>query len=117
MGAVNYNLVIEKGSKFSESIIILDGNKDPINLDGFTAFMKIKSNSRTSSTTILELTTSNGRISITPAEGLVAMSITAEDTAAITYKGIALYDLELLAGSDIKKLIRGTVSFKEEITN
>lgn len=113
---VNYNLTIRKGSEFSEEITILDSNKNPISLDGYTAEMKIKSNNRSNATLVVELNSANNRINITGTSGLITLLLSSSETAAITYKGVGLYDLELVQGSSRKQILSGTVSFIENIT-
>lgn len=116
MAAGKLDLIIEKGGKFTKHLEYKDKNKAAIDLTGYTARMQIRKNAQAASF-ILELTTENGRISITPLTGEIDLLITGADTAGITERGNAIYDLELVdAGSEPLKFLRGTVSFIEEVT-
>lgn len=116
MAAGKLDLIIEKGGKFSKHLEYKDKQKQAIDLTGYTARMQIRKNAQ-AATFILELTTENGRISITPLTGEIDLSITGADTAAITDRGNAIYDLELIdGGGEPLKFLRGTVSLIEEVT-
>lgn len=110
------DLVIEKGATYRKLFQLKDKSKVPIDLTGYIGRMHIRT-SAASSTILLELTTENGRMTITPLEGKVELYISKTDTTAITTKGNAVYDLELeSSGGEVLKMIRGTISFIEEIT-
>lgn len=115
MAAGKLDLVIEKGATFIKKIYYKDKNKNVIDLTGYTARMQIRERS-SSANYIVELTTANGGIIITTSTGEIKLFISDTDTSAITAnKGV--YDLELIDGSGtVIKLLRGTVSFIEEIT-
>ena len=68
---------------------------------------------------LLTLTTENARIALGGSAGTITMTISAADTAAITWsKGV--YDLELVnAGVSptyVKNLVQGSVSVLKEVT-
>jgi len=64
---------------------------------------------------ILELTTSNGRISLGGVAGTVTLTIAASDTAALSaIEGV--YDLELVSGDTVEKLLKGTFTVQREVT-
>lgn len=110
------DLVIEKGETYRKLFQLKDSARVPIDLSGYTGRMHIR-NKASSTTTILELTTENSRMAITPLEGKVQLYISKTDTSGITELGNAVYDLELESSSgEVLKMIRGTVSFIEEIT-
>lgn len=117
MAAGKLNIVIDKGATYRRTLYYKDSTKNPIDITNYTARMQIKSSAR-SSTNILELTTANGRITLTGVEGKIELFISDTDTAAVTFLGNAVYDLELedIGSGDVIKLVRGTVSFHEEIT-
>lgn len=86
----------------------------PHDLASYTARMKIKD--RIGGTELLSLTTENGRITIDAAAKTITRTITAADTALITWK-TGVYDLELVSpGGIVTAIDSGTVSIQQEIT-
>lgn len=65
-------------------------------------------------TVMLELTTENGRITLGGAAGTIELLITAADTSTLTTSGV--YDLELVEGAVVKRLIRGNINLNLEVT-
>lgn len=111
--ADKYNITIEKGATYRENVQWLDDNGLPIDLTGYTARMQIR---RTYNATILvELTTENSGITITPLTGELDLFISANDTGLFSY-GSFIYDLELINGSEVVRLIEGNVEVKENVT-
>lgn len=116
MAAANYTLGIEQGSTLSLLLTWKDSNGTAVNLTGYTARMSLKS-SFTSTTTILSLTTSNGRITLGGSAGTIQLTVSATDTAALTAPQTGVYDLELVSGSSVvTRLIQGTFSITPEVT-
>lgn len=84
-------------------------------LSGYGARMKIKQ-FKGSTDTEIELTTSNGRISIDGVNGLITLNIAASDTSSLDFdKGV--YDLELYTGSVVERLLEGRVTLSKEVTD
>lgn len=109
----NHNLNIIKGSVFTKTVYVKDVDKNPADLSGYTAKMQI----RKSNQLIVELSTANARIDITPLEGKITLSISSADTKAITNTGIAQYDLDLIdASGETNTVMSGVVSIVEEVT-
>jgi hypothetical protein len=115
MSAATIDLLIEKGATYEKIFYYKDNTRTPIDLTDYTARMQVRSTFR-STVVILDLTTENGGIVITPAEGKIVINITDTATSAIVgSKGV--YDLELISGTSvITKLIRGTVKMPDEVT-
>ncbi len=87
----------------------------PVDLTGFTARMQIRE-SLESTTTLEELTTENGGITLGGTAGTVALLISATDTAALDFS-TAVYDLELISGAGIvTRLLYGDITLAEEVT-
>jgi len=64
---------------------------------------------------MISLTTENGRIAINSADGLITLSISAADTAALTSSGV--YDLEIISpGGLVSRVIQGTFTLSLEVT-
>lgn len=86
----------------------------PVDLTGFTARMQIRA-SVGAEETLLELTTSNGGINI-QVEGLISLTITAEQTEAVDWLS-AVYDLELVSPAGlVTRLVEGEISVSKEVT-
>lgn len=86
---------------------------NPYNLTGYTARMALK-RYFADETALFELTTENGRITITPTEGLITLNISASDTALLS--GVYIYDLEIVNGAYVKRLIQGKITIDLEVT-
>lgn len=87
----------------------------PIDLTGYTALMHIRPKAGSDQLT-LELSTSNTRITLGGTNGAIDLLISATDTAAIK-KGRYVYDLELVsAGSEVTRLIEGSIEVDPETT-
>ncbi len=121
MAATKLNLKIEQGSEFSQVLYWKDANEVAIDLTGYKARMHIRSSSY-SATTLLELTTENGRIIITPLTGKIEIKILASVTETFTWNS-GVYDLELyVEGSPspendyVYRFIQGNVSVSPEVT-
>ena len=125
MPAAKKNLTIEQGATWRDTYTLLQpapvgtpiADMLPINLAGYTARMQIRPDPA-SATVLVELTPANGRITITPASGTLALHISATDTAALTFTDVpAVYDLELIEPSgDVIRRLRGTVTLSPEVT-
>jgi hypothetical protein len=84
---------------------------------GYTARMHVRS-SKTASTTILVLTTENGRISVSsPTNGEFTLTVSAADMALIA-ENKYVYDLEIIAPITgiVTRLIYGNFVVRAEIT-
>lgn len=115
MASAIFDLVIEKGETYEKTFYWKDTNKVAINMSGYTARMQARSSSRAANT-ILNLTTENGGITITPLEGKIELTISDTVTSAIAVSS-GVYDLELIdASSKVKKFLRGTITFLKETT-
>ena len=114
MTARELNLVIEKGATFSKTFTWKNPDGSAINLTGYTARMQVRQSKKASST-LLSLTTENSRITLGGAAGTIVLTITATDTAAISW-ATGVYDLEMITGSTVKRLLEGAVTVSEEVT-
>jgi hypothetical protein len=117
MVAGRLNLVIEQGATFSYPLTVSDSGVTR-NLTGYTARMMVREDVDATSP-LLTLTTENGRIIIAPDQvgdkGEMSLLITAADTAALTFDS-GVYDLELVNGSVVERLLEGKVKLKKEVT-
>lgn len=113
MLAGRYDLTIEQGATFTLDLFYQDGSGAAVDITGYSARMQLRS-SVDSSTVALELTTANGRITLDGARGKVTLNIAATDTAGLTGSGV--YDLELVTGSVVQRILEGTYTIVPEVT-
>lgn len=115
MAAATYDFDIEQGATLLKPIVWKDSTGSPVNLTGYTAKMQVRQ-SVSSSDVLLEMSTVNGRISITPLTGTITLIFSATLTAAITWSR-GKYDLELTSNDGtVTRLIEGQISVSKEIT-
>jgi hypothetical protein len=113
MPAGQYNFVCEQGQTFRRVLKLtqradpadLDSPKVPINLTGFQVAMQVRKDFVDPSV-LIELTTDNGRISVSGVEGLILLELSAAETQTLTRSGV--YDLEIIApNEDETRIIQG----------
>ena len=116
MTAAKLNLpVIEKGATYRHTLIWNGSNGQPVNLTDCTAKMQVRE-AATSDTVLLELSTENGGITITPSTGKLELYCSATNTGALTGDG-GFYDLEVyFLNGDTVRLCGGLVTFADQIT-
>jgi hypothetical protein len=115
MSAGSYDIYIEQGATLSLPIVWKDSAGTIINITGYTARMQVRQ-SVNSSTILLTATTENGKLVIDGSAGKVTISLSATDTAAITWL-TGVYDLELVSsGGVVTRLLEGSVVVSREVT-
>ena len=114
MTAGIYNINIKQGATFSKKIILYQTDGSTFDLTGYTARMDIREKI-SSSSSMISLTTENGRISITtPTDGSLYLLLSATETSLLTTNGV--YDLELITGTTVLCPLRGDVKLTLEVT-
>lgn len=120
MIAGTYNILCEQGTTFGRVLELQTPDPDdpnvfdPYDLTGHTARMQVR---RTidSSTPMITLTTENGGITLMGEEGKIIISMTDEQTAALTSSGV--YDLEIIdGGGAVSRVVQGTFTLSLEVT-
>lgn len=124
--ADDQQLDIDQGAYWAQQLYWTDENDDPVVLTGYTARMQIRKRV-TSTEDLLELTTTNGRITLhtgvlpggtSPYN--ILLSISAADTASLPATPQDhrwYYDLELVpAGGQVVRLMQGRVVVSPEVT-
>ena len=112
-----FNIDIIKGSRYLKGFIYADSSKVPIDLAGLDARMQIRERDN-SLTAEMELTTSNGRLTIIPGDGQINIVLTALETETLTINN-GVYDLELYDSADldvVDTILEGAVTITEGIT-
>jgi molybdopterin-binding protein len=123
MLAGNYNITSEQGSSFLRVLNFeYPDASDPTggtylawDLAGYTARMQIR-RLITDAAYMIELTTENSGITLEASnvQGEIRIEMTAAQTAALTTSGV--YDLELIQGADVIKVIKGNFTLNLEVT-
>ena len=110
-----YNIKVYQGSTFSLAPQWkIDSNY--VNVTGYSANMVVR-NSPTSSTSIITLSSNNGRIVIGTTNGKFTLNITAGDTTALA-AGQYVYDLEVTDTAGIvTRLLEGGFTVYEGVTS
>jgi zona occludens toxin (predicted ATPase) len=115
MAAAQYDFEIEQGATLLKPIVWKDSTGAAVNLTGYTAKMQVRQ-STSSDEVLLELSNTNGKLTITPLTGTVTMVFSAATTADIDWKR-GKYDLELTAADGtVTRLIEGEITVSREIT-
>ena len=125
MAAGKYSFTIEQGATTQFQVVYQDANGDPINLSGYHARMQIRE-TKTGTTVIsglsssldndgtgLNLSGSNGNLPL--ASGSIGVYISAASSSNFDFD-TALYDLELVSGSFVRRLIQGVIKLDKEVT-
>lgn len=115
MAAAQYDFEIEQGATLLKPIVWKDSAGVAVNLTGYAAKMQVRQ-SASSPDVLLELSNTNGKLTITPLTGTVTMVFSATTTAAIDWKR-GKYDLELTsADGTVTRLLEGEITVSREIT-
>lgn len=113
--ASTYNILVDQGSTYTLAVTYKDSSGTAINLTGYTAAMQLREN-YDSATAVLSLSSPSSGIVITGASGLVTITMSAIQTAALSADTF-LYDLEIASPASVKtRLIQGVVVVSAEVT-
>ena len=110
-----YNIIADQGSTFTRQLTWEDSAGSAVNLTGYTARMDVRTSIDAAGAATLSLTTGNGRIVLGGTAGTIALSAEGTATAAVA-AGDYVYDLELVSGSTITRLVQGTFTLRGEVT-
>lgn len=86
----------------------------PVDLTGYTAKMQARDSYGAKCQAVVDITTENGGI-VLDSLGNIDLMLSAEDTASIKAKDY-LYDLELITGTTVTRLIEGKFIVTPEVT-
>lgn len=115
MSAERYNLKIEQGATFRFDITYRDSAGVPINLTNHIVRMQVRP-IVSSPTILVNASTTNGKIVVTPLDGRIVVTLSATETAALNFSN-ARYDLEIEApNSVVTRLVEGSVVLSPEVT-
>lgn len=112
--ADSYEFTVDQGATINTLITWLDQDGEPIDLTTFTARMQVRPD-YDSDSILLDLTTENGMITLGGLSGTITLNVPATDMEAIAY-GQYVYDLEMVNGSEVTRLLMGTFNIRPEVT-
>jgi hypothetical protein len=123
MAAGKYSMLIEQGATVDISLVYRDSNNTAIDLTGYNARMKIRSDyADASPTTYFALSSSllpdGTGLTLGGVSGTVRIFISAASTSLQSFD-TAYYDLELVSGSTnpvVTRLMQGTTKLSKEVT-
>lgn len=110
-----YNMKVYQGSTFSLAPQWkIDGTY--VDVTGYTAAMAVK-NSPSSVSSIIDLTSANGRITVGTTDGKFTLALTAAQTTGLA-AGNYVYDLEVTApNGTVTRLLEGGFTVYEGVTS
>ena len=114
MPAGLYDIVAEQGATLDRVITWRDSAGALIDLTSYTARMQVR-NDYQSTTVVLDLTTENGGITLGGALGTITLTASATAMADIA-SGTYVYDLEMVLGSVVTRLVQGSFAVNVEVT-
>jgi len=125
MAAGKYSFSIEQGATTSFQVVYKDANSNPVDLTGYQARMQVRE-TIASSTVICRLSSSldadgtglnlsGSAGNLPPASGSIGVYISAASSSAFTFD-TAVYDLELVTGGTVTRLLQGTIKLDKEVT-
>jgi len=125
MAAGKYSFSVEQGATTSFQVVYKDANANPVDLSGYQARMQIRE-TIASSTVICRLSSSldadgtglnlSGSAGTLPlSSGSIGVYISAASSSGFTFD-TAVYDLELVTGGTVTRLLQGTIKLDKEVT-
>jgi hypothetical protein len=104
-----------QGASFDYTLTWQTGGT-PVNLSGYTARMQVR-DSYDGGSAVVSITSGTG-ITLGGTAGTIVVALTATQTAAIdaTPSGQYVYDLELVSGSTVTRLVEGNFLMSPEVT-
>ena len=125
MAAGKYSFTVEQGSTTSFQVVYKDANGTPVDLSGYHARMQIRetkdsatvicrlSSSLDADGTGLNLSGSAGNLPLS--SGSIGIYISAASSSGFSFD-TAYYDLELVTGGTVTRLLQGSVKLDKEVT-
>lgn len=114
---IRHPLLLPIGIDWEQDFIYKDSGGNLVNLTGYNAKMQVRADYVSTSPVLLELSTTNGRITLGGALGTIKLAVSQAVTEALT-AGSYVYDLELASGASTGKirLLEGPIVFTPEVT-
>lgn len=107
----------EQGADYLLQLRIHDENGDTIDLTGYTARMQVRQ-TVDNATALINWSTSGGQITLNGASSPnLTVAVAAATTAAISWDGLAVYDIEIVSGSGyVYRVAEGKIECSKEVT-
>lgn len=112
MPAGTHNFSIEQGATFSLTMT-WKIDRNPVNLAGYTARLKAKPTIHRLA--VLDWTTESGNITLGGETGTITLYMSAADTTTLR-AGKYVYDLELVSGEYVTRLLKGEITVLANVT-
>jgi hypothetical protein len=112
MTAATYNLTCEQGSTFVKKFTITTSAGAARDLSAHAARMQVRPDVE-STTKLLDLTSSAGDITLN-SSGVIEVTVSAANTAALSQGGV--YDVEIELSSVVERIIEGDFNLSKEVT-
>ena len=105
------NQIIDQGTTFSKQITVYETDGTTIqNLTGYTVSSQLRKNYTSTAFTTINATNNS------PTNGVIVMSLTAVQTAALK-SGRYVYDLQITAADGtVTRVIEGVITIRPEVT-
>jgi hypothetical protein len=111
MDCLRYDFDVLQGATFARDLQYqIQG--EPVDIEGYTARMKVRKSYDLP--VEIELTTANGKIVISDTNK-IDITLSAAETAALS-SGRYLYDLELVNGDYVERILQGIFTVMAEVT-
>lgn len=110
-----YNFIMDQGSTYTVQLVYNDPNGNPINLTGYTAKMQLRLQYGDPVAALTLSTDVGGGIVIDGPTGTINITATDEQTLVLE-PTFYVYDLDLITGGTITRLIQGQVTVRPEVT-
>lgn len=116
MPAATFDIIIEQGATFLMNITWKQSaGGTPVDLTGYTARMQVRKSYNEPDPPALSLTTENGGIALGGAAGTIAITGSATLTDAMEARP-HVYDLELVSGSVVTRVVQGKAFVRPQVT-
>lgn len=113
MAAGVYDITIEQGATFQMNLTWKDSTGTPVNLTGYSARMQVRTTYEAEDTLVSLVSPTD--ITLGGALGTIAVVIAASATQLLQIDE-AVYDLELVNGSQVTRLLQGKATISREVT-
>jgi hypothetical protein len=109
--------VVEQGANWTATIACKNEDGTIRNLTGASVRMDVRIHPE-STQTLVELSTTNGRIAVDLPNGIITLQLTAVETALldVPYTNRLVYDILLTLSGNIEKILKGTIVSNESVT-
>lgn len=114
MAIIDYDISTEQGSSLSRVVTYTDASGNPVNLTGYTARMQVRPRA-SSGYAYLTFTSPSGGITLGGTTGTITILVDGSVTSAVP-AGRYVYDLEVVNGSYVDKVMGGDFVLSAEVT-